>query len=121
VVIGLGHHRTGLLSKDDELAQKIMAAGDRSGEPLWRLPLGSEYSKQIKSKVADIKNVGNRAAGTITAAAFLQEFVGETSWAHLDIAGTAYNFTNKSYAPQNRPSGIGVRTLLELIRNWKND
>jgi leucyl aminopeptidase len=121
VVIGLGHHRTGLLSNDDELAQKIMAAGDRSGEPLWRLPLGSEYSKQIKSKVADIKNVGNRAAGTITAAAFLQEFVGETSWAHLDIAGTAYNFTNKSYAPQNRPSGIGVRTLLELIRNWKND
>jgi leucyl aminopeptidase len=121
VVIGLGHHRTGLLSNDDELAQNILAAGDRCGEPLWRLPLGPEYSKQIKSKVADIKNVGDRGAGTITAAAFLQEFVGETSWAHLDIAGTAYNFTNKPYAPRNGPSGIGVRTLLELIRNWKND
>ena len=119
VVIGLGHHRTGLLSNDDELARKILAAGDRCGEPLWRLPLGPEYSKQIKSKVADIKNVGNRAAGTITAAAFLQEFVGETAWAHLDIAGTAYNFTDKPYTTQNGPSGIGVRTLLELVRNWK--
>jgi leucyl aminopeptidase len=119
VVIGLGHHRTGLLSNDDELAQKVMDAGDRSGEPLWRLPLGPEYSKQIKSKVADIKNVGNRAAGTITAAAFLQEFVGDVAWAHLDIAGTAYNFTEKSYIPNKGPSGIGVRTLLELIRNWK--
>jgi leucyl aminopeptidase len=119
VVIGLGHHRTGLLSNDDDLAQKVMAAGDRSGEPLWRLPLGPEYTKQIKSKVADIKNVGNRAAGTITAAAFLQEFVGDVAWAHLDIAGTAYNFTEKPYIPNKGPSGIGVRTLLELIRNWK--
>ena len=118
VVIGLGHHRTGLLSNDDELAQKLTDAGNRSGEPLWRLPLGLEYSRQIKSKVADIKNVGDRAAGTITAAAFLQEFVGEVPWAHLDIAGTAYNFTEKSYVPNKGPSGIGVRTLLELIRNW---
>ncbi len=119
VVIGLGHHRTGLLSNDDGLSQKVMDAGDRSGEPLWRLPLGPEYSKQIKSKVADMKNVGNRAAGTITAAAFLQEFVGDAVWAHLDIAGTAYNFTEKPYIPNKGPSGIGVRTLLELIRNWK--
>ena len=119
VVIGLGHHRTGLLSNNDELAQKVTAAGDRSGEPLWRLPLGPEYSRQIKSNVADMKNVGNRAAGTITAAAFLQEFVGETAWVHLDIAGTAYNFTEKSYVPNKGPSGTGVRTLLELIRSWK--
>jgi len=99
--------------------QKVMAAGDRSGEPLWRLPLGPEYSKQIKSKIADIKNVGNRAAGTITAAAFLQAFVGDVPWVHLDIAGTAYNFTEKPYVPGNGPSGTGVRTLLELIRSWK--
>ena len=118
VVIGLGHHRTGLLSNDDELAQKVTAAGNRSGEPLWRLPLGPEYTKQIESKVADIKNVGDRAAGTITAAAFLQEFVGEVPWVHLDIAGTAYSFTEKSYVPNKGPSGIGVRTLLELVRNW---
>ena len=120
VVVGLGHHRTGLLSNDDELAKKVMTAGDRSGEPLWRLPLGPEYSKQIESKVADMKNVGNRAAGTITAAAFLQEFVeDDVAWAHLDIAGTAYNFTEKPYISNKGPSGIGVRTLLELIRNWK--
>jgi leucyl aminopeptidase len=119
VVIGLRHHRTGLLSNDDELTQNTIDAGDRSGEPLWRLPLGPEYSKQIKSKVADIKNIGNRGAGTITAAAFLQEFVGDVAWAHLDIAGTAYNFTAKSYIPNKGPSGIGVRTLLELVRNWK--
>jgi len=118
VVVGLGHHRTGLMSNDDELAGKVTVAGNRSGEPVWRLPLGPEYSKQIKSKVADIKNVGDRTAGTITAAAFLQEFVGETPWVHLDIAGTAYNFTEKSYVPNKGPSGIGVRTLLELIRNW---
>jgi leucyl aminopeptidase len=120
VIIGLGHHRTGLLSNDDGLAEKVTAAGNRCGEPLWRLPLGPEYSKQIKSKVADIKNIGNRSAGTITAAAFLQEFVGDTSWAHLDIAGTAYNFTEKPYIPnKGGPSGTGVRTLLELIRNWE--
>lgn len=118
VVIGLGHHRTGLMSNDDELARKVAEAGNRCGEPVWRLPLGPEYSKQIKSKVADIKNIGNRAAGTITAAAFLQEFVGETPWVHLDIAGTAYKFTEKSYVPNKGPSGTGVRTLLELVRNW---
>jgi leucyl aminopeptidase len=119
VIIGLGHHRTGLLSNDDVLVQKVLSAGDRSGEPLWQLPLGPEYTKQIKSKVADMKNVGNRAAGTITAASFLQEFVGDIPWAHLDIAGTAYSFTEKSYIPNKSPSGIGVRTVLELIRNWK--
>lgn len=118
VVVALGHHRTGLLSNDDQLARQVEEAGQRCGEPLWRLPLGPEYRKQIQSKVADIKNVGDRAAGTITAATYLQEFVGETPWVHLDIAGTAWNFTEKSYVPAG-PSGIGVRTLIELVRNWK--
>jgi leucyl aminopeptidase len=118
VIIGLGHHRTGLLANDDELARKIEQAGERSGEPLWRLPLGPEYTKQLESQVADLKNLGNRTGGTITAASFLQEFVGDIPWAHLDIAGTAWNFTEKPYVPKG-PSGIGVRTLLELIRAWK--
>ncbi len=117
VIVGLGHHRTGLLANDDSLAEQILAAGERAGEPLWRLPLGPEYSKQIKSTVADIKNSGGRDAGTITAAAYLQEFVGDTPWAHLDIAGTAWDFTEKSYIPKG-PSGIAVRTLLNLVRNW---
>ncbi len=118
VVIGLGHHRTGLLTTDDSLKDKLIDAGERCGEPLWQLPLGPEYSKEIKSKVADIKNLGNRAGGTITAAAFLQEFVGDTPWAHLDIAGTAWGFTEKSYIPKG-PSGTAARTLIDLIRNWK--
>jgi leucyl aminopeptidase len=118
VIVGLGHHRTGFLGNNDELAGRLLAAGDRSGEPLWRLPLGKEYTKQIESQVADIKNTGGKSAGTITAAAYLEKFVGDTPWAHLDIAGTAWNFTEKSYVPKG-PSGIGVRTLLELVRGWK--
>lgn len=118
VIIGLGHHRTGLLSNNDDLAKRITAAGDRAGEPFWRLPLGPEYSKQIESTVADIKNIGGKPAGTITAAAYLQEFVGDTPWAHWDIAGTAWDFTEKSYVPKG-PSGIAVRSLIELIRTWK--
>lgn len=118
VVIGLGHHRTGLLANDDELACKIEQAAERSGEPLWRLPLGPEYTKQLESRMADLKNIGDRTGGTITAASFLKEFVGDIPWAHLDIAGTAWSFTEKSYVPKG-PSGIGVRTLLELIRAWK--
>ncbi|XCN73132.1 MAG: leucyl aminopeptidase [Candidatus Electrothrix aestuarii] len=118
VIIGLGNHRTGLLSTDDTLSEQILTAGDRAGEPLWRLPLGPEYSEQIKSQVADIKNTGGRGGGTITAAAYLQEFVGNTPWAHLDIAGTAWNFTEKSYIPKG-PSGIAVRTLVDLVRHWQ--
>lgn len=118
VIIGLGHHRTGLLSNNDDLAAQILSVGDKSGEPLWRLPLGPEYAKQLKSEVADLKNVGGREAGTITAACYLQEFVGETPWAHLDIAGTAWGFTEKTYIPAKGPSGIGARTLLALIRDW---
>ena len=118
VIIGLGHHRSGLMANDDGLADKLLEAGEASGELLWRLPLGKEYTKQIESKIADIKNVGGKPAGTITAAAFLQEFVRDTAWAHLDIAGTAWDYTEKSYVPKG-PSGIVVRTLVELVRNWQ--
>ncbi len=117
VIIGLGHHYTGILGNNDKLVKRLIDAGNKCGEPLWRLPLGEEYSKQIDSKVADIKNTGGKSAGTITAAAYLQKFVGETPWAHLDIAGTAWNFTDKTYVPKG-PSGVGVRTLLELVRDW---
>ena len=118
VIIGLGHHRTGLLSNNDDLCDRLLAAGERSGEPLWRLPLDQEYTKQLKSEIADLKNVGKKDGGAITAAAFLKEFVGETPWAHLDIAGTAWDFTEKSYIPKG-PSGIAVRTLFDFVRNWK--
>ncbi|MDD2465022.1 MAG: leucyl aminopeptidase [Desulfobulbus sp.] len=119
VIIGLGHHYTGLLSNNDQLATRILDAGSQVGEPLWRLPLGPQYRKQIDSRVADIKNAGSdRSAGTITAACYLQEFVGDTPWAHLDIAGTAWDFTEKSYIPKG-PSGTGVRTLVACLSQWE--
>lgn len=118
VIIGLGHHCSGLISNNDSLAICLEEAGKQAGEPLWRLPLNKHYKKQIESKVADIKNIGGKAGGSITAAAYLSNFVGETPWAHLDIAGTAWDFTEKTYIPKG-PSGICVRTFLTLIRNWK--
>ncbi len=120
VILGLGHHRTGLLGNNQKLIDQLCKAGENCGEPLWQLPLDKEYSKQIESDVADIKNTGGRPAGTITAAAYLQKFVGDTPWAHMDIAGTAWGFTKKSYIPKG-PSGTGVRTLVDMIRNWKNN
>ena len=118
VIIGLGHHRSGMVSNNDKLAGNLEIIGDMSGEPVWRLPLDEPYIKQIESEVADIKNIGGKPAGTITAAAYLSKFIGETPWAHLDIAGTAWDFTKKSYIPKG-PSGIGVRTLINFVREWK--
>ncbi len=116
VIVALGHHRSGLVSNNDELAERVIAAGERCGEPVWRLPLDDAYSKQIESDVADIKNVGGKPAGTITAAAYLHKFIKEIPWVHLDIAGTAWEFTEKEYIPKG-PSGVGVRTLITLLRD----
>ncbi len=118
VVMGLGHHYSGLMANNETLARCLEQAGERAGEPLWRLPLGKAYAKQIESKVADIRNIGGKSAGAITAAAYLENFVGDTPWAHMDIAGTAWDFTEKSYVAKEGPSGIGVRTLVALIRTW---
>ena len=114
VIIGLGHHRTGMMCNNDVLAEALSSAGEETGEKVWRLPLDPEYTEQLKSEVADVKNIGGRAGGSITAAAYLQKFVGDTPWAHLDIAGTAWDYTKKSYIPKG-PSGIGVRLLLNFI------
>lgn len=119
VIFALGHHYSGLLSNNEQLAKKLIAIGKVCCEPLWRLPLGEMYVKQIKSQVADIKNTGGKPAGCITAAEYLHQFVGTTPWAHIDIAGTAWDFTEKSYIPKG-PSGFGVRTLIELLRRWED-
>ena len=114
-VIALGNHASGVLGSDETLVQELQVAGDRSGERCWPLPLWKEYREQLESNVADFKNVGGRPAGTITAAAFLREFVGEVPWAHLDIAGTAYGEGKLSY---QRKGGFGVptRLLVEWVR-----
>jgi leucyl aminopeptidase len=116
VVVGLGQHAAGLLGNDEDLVAELRAAGDRSGERCWPLPLWDDYKKQLESPVADLKNVGGRPAGTITAAWFLAHFVGEVPWAHLDVAGTAYG---EPVAPYQRKGGFGfpTRLLLEWVRS----
>ncbi len=118
MIFALGHHYCGFMSNDQRLSEKLASLGRTCGEPLWRMPLDEAYKKQLKSEVADMKNTGGKAAGCVTAAEYLHRFVGSTPWAHLDIAGTAWNFTEKSYVPKG-PSGFGVRVLIELVRNWK--
>ena len=114
VSIALGDVNTAVLGTDQELIDEIIVAGKEAGEKFWQLPLDKEYSKQIKSDIADIKNVGGRKAGTITAAAFLKEFADGVSWAHLDIAGTAWGDEAKPYRSKG-PTGIAVRTLLRIV------
>ncbi|HEX8142526.1 MAG TPA: leucyl aminopeptidase [Pyrinomonadaceae bacterium] len=114
VSIALGDVNTAVLGTDQELIDEIIAAGREVGEKFWQLPLDKEYTKQIKSDIADIKNVGGRKAGTITAAAFLKEFADGVSWAHLDIAGTAWGDEAKPYRAKG-PTGIALRTLLNII------
>ncbi|PZV33442.1 leucyl aminopeptidase [Mesorhizobium kowhaii] len=116
VMVALGQHYAGLFSNNDELAERLTAAGQATQERLWRMPLGAEYDKLIDSKNADMKNIGGRYGGAIIAAQFLQRFVKETPWAHLDIAGTAIgspsNEINQSWG-----SGFGVRLLDRLVRD----
>jgi leucyl aminopeptidase len=114
VMVALGHHHAGLFSNDDSLSDQLVAAGNATGEKVWRLPLGPEYDKLIDSRFADVKNSGGRIAGSITGAQFLKRFVGDTPWVHLDIAGTAMDSPqteiNRSWA-----SGWGVRLLDRLV------
>ncbi len=118
-VVALGPFYSGLLSAHDALVARILEASRVSGDRVWRLPLSEDYKAAIKSEYADIKNTGNRKymAGTITAACFLQNFVGSVPWAHLDIAGTAFDVPGVSYY-RSGATGAGVRLLIELAMNW---
>jgi leucyl aminopeptidase len=114
VSIALGDVNTAILGTDQQLIDEVIASGKEVGEKFWQLPLDEEYTKQIKSDIADIRNIGGKKAGTITAAAFLKEFAEETPWAHLDIAGTAWGDPATPYRSKG-PTGIAVRTLVEFI------
>jgi leucyl aminopeptidase len=115
IVVALGHEQAGLFSPDDQLAERIQAAGAAVGERVWRMPLGADYAKHIKSDIADIKNVGRpREAGATAGAVFLQRFVGDVSWAHIDIAGTAWSKDDRPLAPKGA-TGYGIRLLDRLI------
>ena len=116
VVIALGHHAAAVFGTDDELVDELRNAGDRAGERCWPLPLWDEYRRQIDSRVADIVNIGGRPGGSITAACFLKEFVGDCSWAHLDIAGTAYGEGKLPYQRKGA-AGFPTRLLVEWVRS----
>jgi leucyl aminopeptidase len=114
-VVALGSVYAAVLGNDQELIDALIASGKEAGERLWPLPLDEDYRDLIKSDIADIKNSGGRKAGTITGAYFIKEFAEETSWAHLDIAGTAW-LEEKQPHLATGPTGIGVRTLVQLAR-----
>jgi leucyl aminopeptidase len=114
-IIALGHHASAILGTDQPLIDALIAAGNKSGERLWQLPLWDDYDQLLKSDIADIKNSGGRPAGTITGAAFLKAFAGEKPWAHLDIAGTAWEEKGRPGIPKGG-SGVGVRLLIDFLQ-----
>jgi len=118
VGVALGLINAGVFSNDDEFYNRFAAALKKSGEKMWRLPIDDEYREMLKSDIADIKNVGGRYGGAITAAMFLKEFVGDTPWIHLDIAGIAWNDENKAWLARG-PSGLAVRSIVEFAQEFR--
>ncbi|MGL4405905.1 MAG: leucyl aminopeptidase, partial [Notoacmeibacter sp.] len=116
IMVALGQQHAGLFSNDDKLAADLTSAGLASNERVWRMPMGSDYDKMIDTKNADMKNIGGKYGGSITAAQFLKRFVGDTPWAHLDIAGTAMG-SPSSDINTGWASGYGVRLLDRFVRD----
>jgi leucyl aminopeptidase len=114
IMISLGKEHAGLFSNNEELAAALLKAGGEVGETLWRMPLGDAYDKMINSDIADMKNVGGRWGGSITAAQFLKRFVNDLPWAHLDIAGTAWSEKDAPTVPKGA-TAFGVRLLERLV------
>ncbi len=115
IIISLGHEHAGLFSNDDTLSERLLAAGEGVGEAVWRMPLGEAYDKQLKSEIADMKNIGGRPGGSITAAQFIKRFVQDgIAWAHLDIAGTAWSTKDTAMVPKGA-TAFGVRLLNRLV------
>ena len=117
VLVALGNRASGLMGNDVKLVNKIKKSSEITGEKVWELPLWPEYSKDIVGKYADIQNLGKAGAGTITAGAFLKEFVDDTPWCHLDIAGTAWGPKEPSYQPKVGATGVAVRMIYHLLEN----
>ncbi len=113
-IIALGHQATGAMGNHEGLIRQLLRAGEETGERIWQLPLWEEYAAQLKSDIADVKNIGGRPAGTITAGAFLHKFVGDGTWAHLDIAGTAWEEKGRHYLTKGA-TGVGVRLLIRYL------
>jgi leucyl aminopeptidase len=117
MVVALGHAATGVISNDDAFAQHFLGVAKPTGERYWQLPLYDDFSSTVKSEIADLRNSTGRAAGSLTAAAFLKAFVGETPWIHLDIAGTAYLDSESSFSAKG-PTGVPVRAFVALAEDF---
>jgi leucyl aminopeptidase len=117
IVVALGGIRAGAFTNNDAFLKKLLAAADSEGEKMWQMPLDEEYKEALKSDFADLHNIGGRAGGSITAAIFLRDFVNETPWIHLDVAGTAWLDEAKPYLAKGA-TGIGVRTFVKLAQTW---
>jgi len=116
IIVALGNEQAGLFSNNDRLCERLKSAGDAVGELVWRLPLSDAYDKLINSDAADMKNIGGRGAGSITAAQFLKRFVGDTPWVHMDIAGVTWSKSDKPTVPKGG-TAFGVRLLDRLVSN----
>ena len=117
VITCLGHIAAGAMTTDSALMDKVKAAAEKTHERVWELPLWDDYDEGIKSKVADVQNIGDGTAGTIAGGAFLKKFVEDYPWVHLDIAGTAWGMKGSTYIPEGA-SGYGVRLLVQLVEDW---
>lgn len=118
MVVALGPHASGLMSNDQALAERLLRAGEATSERVWQMPLWDAYHEMIKSEVADIKHVAGRNGGAIVAAAFLQAFVGDYSWSHLDIAGTVWSESPPRPYESHGATGVGVRLLIHMLESW---
>ena len=117
VITCLGHIAAGALGTDAVLMEKVKKAADKTHERVWELPLWDDYDEGVKSKIADVQNIGDGTAGTIAGAAFLKKFAEGYPWVHLDIAGTAWGMKGSTYIPEGA-SGYGVRLLVQLVEDW---
>ena len=114
IIVALGNEQAGVFSSDDKLAERLSKSGKNVGELIWRLPISADYDKLINSDIADMKNIGGRGAGSITAAQFLQRFTNGVPWAHLDIAGVTWSGKSKPTVPKGG-TGFGVRLLDDFV------
>lgn len=124
IAIALGYYMTGVYASNDTVWESIRTAGDAAGEPMWRMPLYPAYDRQISTPFADVKNAGGRPGGSVTAARFLAKFIGDHPWAHVDIAGTNWwerdiQYPKKPYYVRGN-TGVGVRTLVGVLRTWSS-
>ena len=115
----LGGVAAGVFSTDDVLLNQLQSASDATGEKLWPLPLFPEYGEAIKSQTADVKNSGGKGGGIGASAVFLQRFTSYPAWAHIDMAGLAFDAKDNPYVPGKGATGFGVRLLTEFVRNWR--